>query len=126
MSRIDHVAHTPSVAVTDATYITHAGNVLLAGPGNELPISDHAALIFSAGLAPPAERSCQRSLRPRRPRPGCRRPGELHHTSRRAAAELVPAGLRTRPSVLPQLDDSVAYADSWKIVLAAAATPDAL
>lgn len=53
-SRVDHVAHTHSAAVSDARYQTTFGDVILAGqhvPRTEpeacRPISDHAPLVFT-------------------------------------------------------------------------------
>ena len=45
-SRIDHVIHTPSVAVTEVEYIDQIGGRHLAGLKSLKPISDHAALRF--------------------------------------------------------------------------------
>lgn len=52
-SRVDHVAHTRCVEVTDVRYVTEAAGALLAGhptshtSGIRQPISDHAALMFT-------------------------------------------------------------------------------
>lgn len=47
-SRIDHVLHTPRVQIRDARYVDQIGGICLAGPASSAPITDHAALTFSA------------------------------------------------------------------------------
>jgi len=44
--KIDHVIHTPGVAVTEVEYLTCIGDRHLAGAKSNVPISDHAALRF--------------------------------------------------------------------------------
>jgi len=44
--KIDHVAHTPGVAVSEVDYLTQVGDRHLAGEKSNAPISDHAALRF--------------------------------------------------------------------------------
>jgi endonuclease/exonuclease/phosphatase family metal-dependent hydrolase len=46
-SRLDHVLHTDALEASGASYITQLGGLLLAGPHNSSPISDHAALVFT-------------------------------------------------------------------------------
>lgn len=50
-SRIDHVIHTPSLAVTEAEYVDQIGGRHLAGSKSLQPISDHAALRFTVNAA---------------------------------------------------------------------------
>lgn len=50
-SRIDHVVYTGALSVTDAAYVAKLGNLLLAGPHDSQPISDHAALTFTLKLS---------------------------------------------------------------------------
>jgi len=47
--KIDHVIHTPGVAVTEVEYLTCIGDRHLAGEKSKAPISDHAALRFVVG-----------------------------------------------------------------------------
>lgn len=47
--KIDHVIHTPGVAVTEVEYLTCIGDRHLAGEKSNTPISDHAALRFVVG-----------------------------------------------------------------------------
>lgn len=47
--KIDHVIHTPSVVVTDVECLARIGDRFLAGEKSKAPISDHAALRFTAG-----------------------------------------------------------------------------
>lgn len=46
-SRLDHVLHSASVQVSDVRYHYELGNVLIAGPTADGPLSDHAALTFT-------------------------------------------------------------------------------
>jgi hypothetical protein len=43
---IDHVAHTSTTEVLNPTYHQRLGDIVLAGPHADRPISDHAALTF--------------------------------------------------------------------------------
>lgn len=54
-SRIDHVLHTARIQVREARYRYEVGGMLLAGARTAAPLSDHAALTFTAELA--AERA---------------------------------------------------------------------
>jgi len=45
------VLHTEAVSIDAPTYVPVFGSRLLAGPGSEHPISDHAALTFTVGLS---------------------------------------------------------------------------
>lgn len=47
-SRIDHVLHTPRMRISDARYVDEVAGVRLAGPASSAPLSDHAALTFTA------------------------------------------------------------------------------
>jgi len=47
--KIDHVIHTPGVAVTEVEYLTCIRDRHLAGERSNAPISDHAALRFEVG-----------------------------------------------------------------------------
>lgn len=47
-SRIDHVLHTPRIRISDARYVDEVGGFRLAGPVSSAPLSDHAALTFTA------------------------------------------------------------------------------
>lgn len=49
-TRIDHVLHTPRARVSDARYVHNVGGIQLAGPKPEQPLSDHAALAFTAAV----------------------------------------------------------------------------
>lgn len=49
-SRIDHVLHTACIQVRDARYRYEVEGTLLAGPRSAAPLSDHAALTFTAEL----------------------------------------------------------------------------
>jgi Endonuclease/Exonuclease/phosphatase family len=51
-SRIDHILHTGTISVGDATYLSRLGDRQLAGPGSTMPISDHAVLTFTVNLLP--------------------------------------------------------------------------
>ena len=54
-SRIDHVLHTARIQVRDARYLYEVDGTLLAGARAAAPLSDHAALTFTAELT--AERA---------------------------------------------------------------------
>lgn len=47
-SRIDHVLHTPRIRISEARYVDEVGGLRLAGPASSAPLSDHAALTFTA------------------------------------------------------------------------------
>lgn len=47
-SRIDHAVVSPRISCCTASYIYRFGNVVLAGPKHEEPISDHAVLVLDA------------------------------------------------------------------------------
>jgi len=49
-SRLDHVAASPVVQVTNARYVTTVEEIVLAGPSEVSPISDHAALIVDVDI----------------------------------------------------------------------------
>jgi endonuclease/exonuclease/phosphatase family metal-dependent hydrolase len=49
-SRIDHVLHTARIWVHDARYVYDVEGIRLAGPTSVQPLSDHAALTFTAEL----------------------------------------------------------------------------
>jgi len=49
-SRIDHVLHTPRMRISDARYIDEVAGFRLAGPASSTPLSDHAALTFTAAI----------------------------------------------------------------------------
>jgi exonuclease III len=45
-SRIDHALISPSIGPCTASYVYRYGEVILAGPKHENPVSDHAALVL--------------------------------------------------------------------------------
>ena len=49
-SRIDHVLHTPRIRIIDARYVDEVAGFRLAGPASWAPLSDHAALTFTADV----------------------------------------------------------------------------
>ena len=49
-SRIDHVLHTPRIRISDARYVDEVAGFRLAGPASSTPLSDHAALTFTAAI----------------------------------------------------------------------------
>lgn len=51
-SRLDFVAATPSTKILTASYIHEVLGIVLAGPAESKPISDHAALLTSIDLLP--------------------------------------------------------------------------
>jgi len=46
-SRLDHVAGTPGVKVLATSYVHEVSGIVLAGPAESKPVSDHAALLTS-------------------------------------------------------------------------------
>jgi hypothetical protein len=50
-SRVDHVAATAALTISDVGYRHRVDDIVLAGPRESSPVSDHAALCFSVNTA---------------------------------------------------------------------------